>query len=125
MSEVRIYNDNIYTYKEKFREENIEIPPKGFIRMDGDIAIMFKGSYTPVVVDGGGAPDPRFFKMLRIVPDSGAEPEVKVEKFVCNACAKNFTTPVLLDKHITDEHAEQITDEDEREKRIKEKAGRK
>lgn len=122
--EVRVYNDNIYPYKEKFREEVIDIPSKGYIKMDSDIANMFKGSFSPIILDGGGAPDPKFFKMIRIVQDSDV-PEAKKEDFICHACAKPFASAVFLDKHITDEHAHMIADEEEKEKRLKEKAGRK
>ena len=116
--QVRVYNDNVHPYREKFKGDEIQIPSKGFIEMDYFEAVEFRGSWSPIIVDGGGAPKPESFKMLRIVkPEDVVHEEVK--KHQCHSCGKEFETPEVLDKHITEFHASLIADKDEREKREK------
>lgn len=118
MSKVRVYNDNIYPHREKFKGEDLNIPPKGFIELDFFDAVELKGQYTPIIVDGGGAPLPQSFKMLRIVEPDGFKLE-ESKKIICNSCGQNFDSAKELDDHVTEFHIEQILDKDEREKRLK------
>ena len=69
----KVHNDNIYPYREKFRDDWIEIPAKGFVEMDQDEALYFISAFSPVVRDGQNVPDPKFFKMLRIEDPPKAE----------------------------------------------------
>ena len=69
----KVHNDNIYPYREKFRDEWIEIPAKGFVEMDQDEALYFVSAFSPIVRDGQNVPDPKFFKMLRIEDPPRAE----------------------------------------------------
>jgi hypothetical protein len=118
--EVRVYNDNIHPYSEKFKGEPISIPPKGFISMDYFEAVEFKGSFSPILVDGGGAAMPESYKMIRIVkPEDFTIEESK--EIQCHSCGKKFESADLLDSHITASHVELIVDKDEREKRMKAK----
>ncbi len=118
MNSVRVYNDNIYPHKEKFKGEEIYIPPKCFVEMEFYDAVEFKGQYTPIVVDGGGAPIPQSFKMIRIVQPDGFQLEDS-KKIVCNSCGKQFDSSKELDDHVNEFHIDLIVDEDEREKRLK------
>lgn len=64
---VKVYNDNVHPHKERFKGEMIEIPAKGSIDMEYEEAIEFKGQFTGLApLAPNGAPDPRFFKMIRV-----------------------------------------------------------
>ena len=63
---VKVWNDNIYDYSEKFRGNLISIPAKQFIEMDEDDAHNFKVAFTFPHKDEQGRPDPRHFKKIRI-----------------------------------------------------------
>lgn len=67
--QVRVLNLNKFPYKEKFREQMIEIPAHGEIHMDEDEAEYFLQAYTPPIRDAQGRPDPQHFKMLKIHPE--------------------------------------------------------
>lgn len=118
MYQVRVYNDNIYPYQEKYKGELIVIPPKQFVEMDLFDAAEFLGQYTPIVVDGGGAPLAKSFKMLRVVRPDGFKAEEKKE-ILCNACGKKFESTLELDAHVNEFHVENLVDEDEQKKRRK------
>lgn len=64
---VKVYNDNVHPYQEKFRDELIKIPAGEFIEMDADEAHYLLSQFSYPVKDGQNVPDPKFFKMLRIV----------------------------------------------------------
>lgn len=96
MALVKVYNDNIYPYKENFKGENIHIPAKGFIEMEYDEAILFKGMMSPMVFDGDGNDLPQGYKMIRVEePGQAARDAVKLRNateikcFACNYEAKN------------------------------------
>jgi hypothetical protein len=122
MAQVRVWNDNKYEFKQRFMEENIVIPPKGFILMDESKAIRFRGHYSPIEVDGNGVPLETSYKMIRleeIVKD--AKP---IEKIMCMACAKDdFQSQKDLDAHIDESHAHIQADQDYKEKKAKNKNG--
>jgi len=118
MYQVRVYNDNIYPYQEKFKGEMLTIQPKQYIEMDLFDAAEFLGQYTPIVVDGGGAPIPKSYKMLRVVRPDNFKAEEKKE-ILCNACGMKFDTAIELDDHVNEKHVENLVDEDEQKKRRK------
>lgn len=106
MAQVKVHNDNIYPYREKFRELDIDIPAKGFIVMDRDEADTFFGTMPPKILktpDGG--PDPRGFKMLRM--ESVGENVYQV-KYLCNACRIEFPDEQKMVQHSLKDHATQI-----------------
>lgn len=118
MQNVRVYNDNIYNHKEKFKGDIIEIGAKKFIEMDFYDAVELLGQYTPIFTDGGGTPLPQSFKKLRIVKPE----EFKIEdakSFKCVACGELCESEDLLDIHVNEKHLEQLVDEDEQKKRRK------
>lgn len=117
---VRVYNDNVYPHKEKFKGDVLLIPSKKYIEMDFFDAVEFLGQYTPIKVDGGGAHVAEGFKMLRIVkPDDFKIEDSKLIK--CQACGETFPGEDELDAHINEKHVDQIVDEDEQKKRRKKK----
>jgi hypothetical protein len=62
---VKVWNDNVHPYEEKYKGKMVEIPPKDFIEMDYDDAMQFKGEFKAPVINGQGH-DPRGFKMIRV-----------------------------------------------------------
>lgn len=120
MAQVKVWNENLYEYKEKFKGMEIKIPPRSFILMEADDADQFYGSYSPIKADVNGRPTPQSFKKIRIeqLPKVGKEvksPDLTENK--CLACAYVATSKVDLDEHVTASHLEQMTDEEEVKKR--------
>ena len=66
MKLVKVWNDNIYPFKQDYKGEIIEIPAKGYIEMIWDEAIAFKSYPSPMAFDGMGQQDPKSFKMIRV-----------------------------------------------------------
>lgn len=63
---VKVWNDNKYDHTEPFKGKTLTIKAGEFIEMDYDEAVEFKGQFTPPRLGGDDAPDPRFFKMIRV-----------------------------------------------------------
>lgn len=63
---VKVWNDNIHPFKQKFKGDVVTIEPKQFIKMDDSDARLFLGEFSPILRDADGAPDPKGFKKLRI-----------------------------------------------------------
>ena len=118
MYSVRVYNDNIYPYKEKFKGDLVEIPSKKFVDMDYFDAVEFLGQYTPIQLDGGGAPLPTSYKMLRIVKQNDFKLEDS-KKIICNACGLEFDNADKLEAHVSEKHIDDLADEEEQKKRRK------
>lgn len=75
----KVWNDNKYDYKEKFKGEEISIPAGGFVEMNRDDAVMFKGSFSPISTDVDGNPHPKSFKRIRLEHIAEKTAEEKVE----------------------------------------------
>ena len=118
-STVKVVNDNIYPFRQEFREEMIVIPAGGSITMDRDDAVQFVGMFFPPRKDGNDQPDPKFFKKLRIAESSGAPEPVK-ESFVCQKCKFVAKSQVELDAHIDEMHLDDLADNDFKEKHMEE-----
>ena len=80
--QVKVFNENVHPYSEKFRGKEITIGPNEYIEMDEDEAEYFKGTFTFPVKNGEGLPDPRFFKKIRI---EKLQKTVKEDPLVCHA----------------------------------------
>lgn len=112
MAQVKVWNDNVHTYKEKFREKNIEIPPHSFIWMDEDEAHVFKGTmgFLPKL-DADGNKIPEGYKMIRVERVETKEAKPVVVTHDCNACGHKAESSKALDAHIGQEHADLLSDE--------------
>lgn len=118
MAKVRVYNDNVHTFTQKFMDENIEIEPGKFILMDEHRAVKFKGHYSPIELDGNGQPMPTSFKMIRLEKIGPDEKPRAI--FKCMACeAPEFQDQVALDAHIDSKHSEVWVDQDFKDKKSK------
>jgi uncharacterized C2H2 Zn-finger protein len=121
MAQAKVWNDNEYVFKQRFMEEDIVIEPKGFITMELSKAIRFKGTYSPIEVDGNGVPLKTSYKMIR-VEEIEKKADKADDKLTCMACNKSdFQTQKELDAHIDESHSHQWADKDHAEKKAKQK----
>ena len=103
--QVQVWNDNIYPYRENFKGQKIEIPPKKYILMDSEEANLFKGTFSPIIPDADGKPTVECYKMIRIEKhEEGSEPEVIVDPLKCNACAYGAASDIDLKEHVKANH---------------------
>lgn len=119
-SQVKVLNENIYDFKQEFKESMIYIPAGQSITMDRDDAIQFVGMFFPPKKDGNDQPDPRFFKKLRIVEIPGQTQAQRPQSFICQACNFVAGSQVELDAHIDQNHLESLADEEFKEKKMEE-----
>jgi len=121
---VKVWNDNKYPYNEDFRGKKITIESGGFVEMDYDQAVLFLGTFVPIVRGKNGLQDPRSYKMLRIdhedrknyvLNNSLGDKDDTEKVFVCNACSKEFRTKKGLEKHIKDKHLNDMADDEARD----------
>ncbi len=80
---VKVCNLNTHPYREKFIGQMLEIPAQGHVEMDEDDAERLLASFTPPKRDGQERPDPKFFKMLKIVREP--RPLADVDPFLIHA----------------------------------------
>lgn len=120
MPKVRVHNDNIHDYKEKYKGEPILIKAKGFIEMEEDEAYQFKGTFSPIIRDADGNDLPEGYKMIRLeknwVTDESTEPKEIVHQ--CMACHYKGSSVADLSEH-TKTHAESLVVDKEAEEEIK------
>ncbi len=123
---VRVWNDNEFPYKEKFKDVDVTIQPRKFIEMEMTEAVEFLGTFTPIVRDFDGQPDPKSFKRLRIERTSKGVPQVtKPIELTCQMCGFEAKTQKELDTHIDENHLSDLVDEKEADKRRKAVEGKK
>ena len=115
MKIVEVHNLNVHPYKETFKGREVLIPAKGFVKMDYEQAIQFKGTMNAVERDGDGNVLPISYKMLRIVQDGASKKEIdelnkKATASKCQACGFVGADKQELHIHIKEEHAHMIHD---------------
>jgi hypothetical protein len=96
MALARVWNDNVYPHTEKFKEQEITIPPKSFIEMDYHEAKEFRSQFTAIKTDGERNPLPQSFKMIR-VEKLGTDEAVNLP-LVCHATGKLAASEAELAK---------------------------
>ena len=122
---VKVWNDNIHPYEEKFKGNFIRIEPGKFIEMEYDEAKLFLGTFVPIVRGGDDRPDPVYFKRLRLDQDDVIEvrnfraglvdSDDKEKVYMCHACTKELRTKTGLERHIKDKHLDDIMDKEARD----------
>lgn len=124
MPMVRVYNENVHPYNETFKGTKIHIPAKGnannWVEMDEDEANLFLGSFSPPIIDADGGHDPRGYKMLKIVGETGWAK--KQSEWTCQACKYEASNEKDLNEHIDAKHLDSLLDKDladERRKKAK------
>jgi len=63
---VKVWNDNTFDHKEDFKGASLVIPAGGFIEMEYEEAIDFKGQFTPPAPRDCVGDPARFYKMIRV-----------------------------------------------------------
>lgn len=124
MSRVKVWNDNVHDFTQKFREETVFIKSKGFIEMDYEDAVTFLGKPFPMKFDGNRIQKPESYKMLRIETRDGKIPlegETKVVAFKCHKDGTLHATQADLDKHINENFLDSLEDTELAEQRKKTK----
>ena len=96
---VKLWNDNVHDFKQKYRDDLIFIPAKSFIEMEEDDAHNFVCQYSPPVVDASGTQKPESYKMLKIERD-GSENKLKLDPFTCQACNYKAVNKKDLTTHV-------------------------
>lgn len=115
--QVKVWNDNIHPYKEKFRDQEIYIPAKEHIMMGADEAQIFLGTFNGMIKDTGGAHMAQGFKMLRIEKPVNAKfATIEQDPLKCIACGYVATSKVDLSEHVKFNHADQSIKDEEAEK---------
>lgn len=114
MARAKVFNDNIYPYNETFKGEKISIPVKGFIEMDYDEAIEFRGAFSSIERDATGTPKPSSYKMIRVEKIGGDDAAI-VDTNKCVACGKAFAGQGELANHIFEQHPESMAPESREE----------
>lgn len=111
----RIYNENNHVLKERFKGEEIVIPPGGYVVMDHDDMIHYKGQFLNPRIENG-VPDPRARKHLRIVEhvEGKVAPEAPKpsKEFVCQACGFEAKNKAGLSAHSRHNHLNQMIGDD-------------
>lgn len=122
---VKVVNDNVHPYSEKYKGKMIHIPAKGSIEMDLNEAAQFLGTNPGIArTEASGLQDPTTYKMLRIEQPGAVKAKVE-QKFVCMMDGKEFFSQSALDTYILENHASSLVDEDgAREQIQKKKTGR-
>lgn len=120
MPQVYVINENSHPYKEKFNDRLIEIGAGERITMDSDEARRFLGKCNGVMKDGGGQPDPRGFKRLRIeaVVGQAAPAAPEAETFISQMTGEKFQSQAELDKHL-EKYKDRIVVDENAERQIK------
>jgi len=88
MAIVKVWNDNEFPHKERFKGEELVIPAGGFIMMDYIDAIDFRGQFITPKMRGPNDPDPTCFKKIRV--EEPLEPVIKEDPNVFHATGKSM-----------------------------------
>jgi hypothetical protein len=122
---VRVWNDNVFPFRQVFKDKEIVIGAKKCVEMEETEAHEFKSAFSPIVRDADGQPTPESYKMIRVekTDKSAHKPVVAPSEFACQACGLKFVNKKELETHIDSEHIEQLADKDEADKRRKRNAG--
>lgn len=110
MSQVKVWNDNVHPFSQKFKGEIINIPAKSFIEMDWDDAMQFKSKGSPMAFDGMNNQKPESYKMLRIEGRPSLEDRVIMYK--CHLDGSIHATKDALEAHVKSLSSEVFADEE-------------
>lgn len=126
MSKWRVYNRHPsgLTHIEKFKGNVVEIPAGGYVLMDYEEAVQFKGQYFPMLKDAQGAPDPKGFKVIHLEPNEKGENKPEVKEFVCHFDGAKFPTQALLDNYLTKNYADHTFKDEALDQEIEQKSKR-
>lgn len=116
--QVKVWNDNVFDFTQRFKGSEVTVPAKGHIEMEFEEAVEFTGAYSPMAPEDEPQPE-RFFKRIRY--DQPTSHEVKAEGYRCVATGKTFQNK---DEYIThlqkqlSENKERLVVDEEAEREI-------
>lgn len=111
MTMAKVWNDNTYPFKQEFKGETIEIPPKSFIEMEYSEAMSFKSKPSPIVKDGMGQTVPATWKMIRV---EGAPIQETVVAYRCHADGSLHPSREAMEAHAKQYEAQKIQPVDDK-----------
>lgn len=119
MAKFKVWNENSLDHVEMFKGDRIVIPAKGYVVMDRDDAVAFRGAFVAPIISDGNA-DPRTFKKIRLEKIEGdVEVQTKPEaEHICQACKYKASSEKDLTEHASAMHGDAITVDEEAEKEI-------
>jgi hypothetical protein len=99
---VKVWNDGDFTWKEKFKNQEIVIEPHGYIMMDRDEAVDFEGKFFIPKLDANRQILPESQKRIRVEGAYGPHLYEKgvSKQFVCQADGREFPTKQALDDYV-------------------------
>jgi len=114
MAMVRVYNDNVIDHVENFKGTKIKIPSKGFIEMDSEEAVLFKGQFFPPQFDKGKIQTIESMKVIRVehINSESVGNKKEPETYKCMKCGHKAINASALKAHIKQSHIESMVDED-------------
>lgn len=124
MAMVKVWNDNVHPFKQRFRDKHIEIGPKQCIEMEREEAHLFKYEFSPIERDANNQPMPTSFKMIRIEDHESLFTDAKKDEFGCIACKYKAVSKKDLMTHLIDKHADDLVTDDQAEAELQKKRGR-
>jgi hypothetical protein len=98
MAMVKVWNKNVFDYREKFRDQHIHIPAGKFIMMDSEEAHIFKGSFCVPLRDQDGNQLPEGFKMISIEKVSDEVMDMDAKKWADEHARMNEGKTVVRDE---------------------------
>lgn len=101
------------TWREIFQDEEIIIPPGGYIEMDWEKAIMFEGQYFPIATDGNNNQLLRSKKKIRVDGRPSATGKDTTQRvFVCQADGSEHPSKAALEAYVKENFSHLMVDED-------------
>jgi hypothetical protein len=118
LAKFKVWNENELPHTEMFKGDKIVIPAKGFVVMDRDDAVAFRGAFVAPIINDGNA-DPRTFKKIRIEKIEDAAEVIKEPSTIrCQACSYETETSKDLLEHVKANHMDALTVDAVAEKEI-------
>lgn len=115
----QVWNDNTIDFKQKFKDDWVEIPAQGFIEMPYAEAVSFKSYPFPMKFDGMGQQLKESFKMIRI--EGKPDGDNMVAAFKCHADGTLHASKDALNAYVQSRYAEKL---EEPQEALKKKPGR-
>lgn len=126
--QVKVWNDNIHDFTDpNFKGQQIVVKAKGFIEMDYEEAVEFRGKFASMPPEDCLESEvPKYFKMIRVEQPRGGVVPI-VTEYVCQLTGKKFGNLDDYKKHLVASaslYADQIAVDQTAEKEIEEKKKR-
>lgn len=118
MAMAKVWNDNVIDHVESFKGKKYIIPSKGFIEMDAEEAILFRGQFFAPKFDKGGIQTVESKKRIRV--ETKEDVREKAPQHVCMKCGHEAPSAASLNRHIKANHVDAMIDDEARETMLKE-----